>query len=167
MQTSPDGGVYAARGPDHDLGETSRGHAPEYAHLARRLGVSKMTIQRIWKAHGLQPHRVKRFKLSRDPHFVEKLRDVVGLYLNPPRTVPCLRPRNPESIAQRIPRAAGAARFSGLLPCASGPRESSSGNKTKQVLLLQLLIFLTRSNSSCLQIMPVLRRLDPHWTCFV
>lgn len=52
--------------------------------LARRLGVSKMTIQRIWKAHGLQPHRVKRFKLSRDAHFVEKLRDVVGLYLNPP-----------------------------------------------------------------------------------
>ena len=52
--------------------------------LARRLGVSKMTIQRIWKAHGLQPHRVKRFKLSHDPHFVEKLRDVVGLYLNPP-----------------------------------------------------------------------------------
>ncbi len=52
--------------------------------LAQRLGVSKMTIQRIWKAHGLQPHRVKRFKLSRDPHFVEKLRDVAGLYLNPP-----------------------------------------------------------------------------------
>lgn len=52
--------------------------------LARHLGVSKMAIQRIWKAHGLQPHRVKRFKLSRDPHFVEKLRDVVGLYLNPP-----------------------------------------------------------------------------------
>jgi transposase len=52
--------------------------------LARHLHVSKMAIQRIWKAHGLQPHRVKTFKLSRDPHFVEKLRDVVGLYLNPP-----------------------------------------------------------------------------------
>ena len=52
--------------------------------LARHLGVSKMAIQRIWKAHGLQPHRVQPFKLSRDPHFVEKLRDVVGLYLNPP-----------------------------------------------------------------------------------
>ena len=43
-----------------------------------------MAIQRVWKAHGLQPHRVKTFKLSRDKHFVEKLRDVVGLYLNPP-----------------------------------------------------------------------------------
>ena len=52
--------------------------------LAEQMGVSKMTIQRIWKANGLQPHRVKTFKLSRDPHFVEKLRDVVGLYLNPP-----------------------------------------------------------------------------------
>ena len=52
--------------------------------LAEQMGVSKMTIQRIWKANGLQPHRVKTFKLSRDPRFVEKLRDVVGLYLNPP-----------------------------------------------------------------------------------
>jgi transposase len=43
-----------------------------------------MAVQRIWKAHGLQPHRVETFKLSRDPRFVEKLRDVVGLYLNPP-----------------------------------------------------------------------------------
>jgi hypothetical protein len=52
--------------------------------LAGHLGVSKMAIQRIWKAHGLQPHRMKTFKLSRDPRFVEKLRDVVGFYLNPP-----------------------------------------------------------------------------------
>jgi len=52
--------------------------------LAEQVGVSKMTIQRIWKANGLQPHRVKTFKLSRDPQFVKKLRDVVGLYLNPP-----------------------------------------------------------------------------------
>ena len=52
--------------------------------LATHLGVSKMTVQRIWKAHGLQPHRVETFKLSRDPRFVEKLRDVVGLYLDPP-----------------------------------------------------------------------------------
>jgi len=52
--------------------------------LAAHLGVSKMTVQRIWKAHGLQPYRVETFKLSRDPQFVEKLRDVVGLYMNPP-----------------------------------------------------------------------------------
>src|SRR5205823_11548953 len=42
------------------------------------------TIQRLWDAHGLKPHRVRSFKLSRAPRFVEKLTDVVGLYLNPP-----------------------------------------------------------------------------------
>jgi len=52
--------------------------------MARTQGVSPATVQRIWDAHGLQPHRVKSFKFSRDPHFVRKLRDVVGLYLNPP-----------------------------------------------------------------------------------
>jgi hypothetical protein len=41
-------------------------------------------VQRIWRAHGLQPHRVRQFKLSNDPKFVEKLRDVVGLYVSPP-----------------------------------------------------------------------------------
>ena len=52
--------------------------------MARAQGVSSATVQRIWQAHGLQPHRVKTFKLSTDTHFVEKLTDVVGLYLNPP-----------------------------------------------------------------------------------
>jgi transposase len=52
--------------------------------MARAHGVSAATVQRIWRAHGLQPHRSERFKLSRDPEFVPKLRDVVGLYLNPP-----------------------------------------------------------------------------------
>jgi transposase len=52
--------------------------------MARAQGLSRMTVQRIWKQHGLQPHRVETFKLSRDPQFVEKLRDVVGLYLDPP-----------------------------------------------------------------------------------
>jgi transposase len=52
--------------------------------MAKAQGLSRMTVQRIWKQHGLQPHRVETFKLSRDPQFVEKLRDVVGLYLNPP-----------------------------------------------------------------------------------
>jgi transposase len=52
--------------------------------MAAAVGVSKATVSRIWRAHGLKPHRVKTFKVSNDPHFVEKLRDVVGLYLNPP-----------------------------------------------------------------------------------
>jgi len=53
--------------------------------LAEKLGVSHMTIQRVWKAHNLQPHRTRSFKLSKDPHFEEKLVDVVGLYMNPPQ----------------------------------------------------------------------------------
>ena len=52
--------------------------------MARAQGVSPATVQRIWDANGLQPHRTRTFKLSRDKHFVEKLTDVVGLYLNPP-----------------------------------------------------------------------------------
>lgn len=47
--------------------------------------VSKSTVSTIWRSHHLEPHRVKRFKLSRDPRFLEKLTDVVGLYLNPPQ----------------------------------------------------------------------------------
>jgi hypothetical protein len=51
---------------------------------AQQLGISVSSVQRIWRAHGLQPHRVRQFKLSRDRQFVEKLRDVVGLYVDPP-----------------------------------------------------------------------------------
>jgi len=52
--------------------------------MAKAQGVSPATVARIWQAHGLKPHRVKTFKLSNDKRFVEKLTDVVGLYLNPP-----------------------------------------------------------------------------------
>ena len=52
--------------------------------MAAAQAVSPATVQRIWDAHGLQPHRTESFKLSRDKQFVEKLADVVGLYLNPP-----------------------------------------------------------------------------------
>ena len=52
--------------------------------MADAQGVSEATVRRIWKQHGLKPHLSKTFKLSRDPQFVEKLYDVVGLYLNPP-----------------------------------------------------------------------------------
>lgn len=53
-------------------------------HMAQQVGVSKSHVSRIWHAHGLAPHRVDYFKISTDPLFVEKLRDVVGLYLDPP-----------------------------------------------------------------------------------
>lgn len=52
--------------------------------MAEYHGVSPSTIHQIWDAHGLQPHRVETFKLSKDPDFVDKLTDVVGLYMNPP-----------------------------------------------------------------------------------
>jgi transposase len=52
--------------------------------MAKAQGVSPATVQRIWDAHGLRPHRIRTFKLSNDPRFTEKLTDVVGLYLNPP-----------------------------------------------------------------------------------
>src|ERR1044071_8297236 len=52
--------------------------------MAEKFGVSNATVSRIWDAHGLQPHRVETFKLSKDKRFVEKLTDVVGVYLNPP-----------------------------------------------------------------------------------
>lgn len=53
--------------------------------MAQRAGVHQMTISRLWRAHGLKPHLVETFKLSTDPEFVTKLRDVVGLYLDPPK----------------------------------------------------------------------------------
>jgi transposase len=52
--------------------------------MARAQGLSEATVRRIWKQHHLKPHLTKTFKLSRDPQFLEKLRDVVGLYMNPP-----------------------------------------------------------------------------------
>ena len=52
--------------------------------MAKATGVSTTSVHRIWGAFGLQPHRVETFKLSTDPMFVEKVRDIVGLYLDPP-----------------------------------------------------------------------------------
>ncbi len=52
--------------------------------LARRCGLSQSAVSRIWRAFALQPHRTETFKLSRDPLFIEKVRDIVGLYLHPP-----------------------------------------------------------------------------------
>jgi len=52
--------------------------------MAKAQGISRMAVQRIWKQHNLKPHLIRSFKISRDKHFVEKLYDVVGLYLNPP-----------------------------------------------------------------------------------
>ncbi len=52
--------------------------------MAKEVGVSDSTVRRVWKRHGLKPHLVRTFKVSNDPKFIEKLEDVVGLYMNPP-----------------------------------------------------------------------------------
>lgn len=79
-----------------------RRHAPnqagwrdalEHAHEGPRSRCQQNTIQRAWQNHGLKPHLTKSFKLSRDPNFLEKLTDVVGVYLTPPQNavVLCVR----------------------------------------------------------------------------
>jgi transposase len=62
-------------------GETTHWTAPA---MAKAIGVSVSSVQRVWRKHGLQPHRIRQFKLSNDKRFAEKLRDVVGLYIAPP-----------------------------------------------------------------------------------
>jgi len=63
------------------LQETPEGHTHwSRATMAAATGLSESTIGRIWREHGLKPHRVSSFKLSNDPRFAEKLRDIVGLY---------------------------------------------------------------------------------------
>ena len=52
--------------------------------MAQATKLSQSAVSRIWRAFGLQPHRTETFKLSSDPLFIEKVRDIVGLYLNPP-----------------------------------------------------------------------------------
>jgi len=73
-----------------DIVETTMNSKPRAAThwsvrtMAKEKGVSRMTVWRVWKAHNLKPHRIENFKFSKDPNFVEKLRDVVGLYMSPP-----------------------------------------------------------------------------------
>ena len=62
-------------------GETTHWTA---AAMAKVVGISISSVQRVWQAHKLRPHRVRHFKLSTDPEFVTKLRDIVGLYVDPP-----------------------------------------------------------------------------------
>ncbi len=54
------------------------------AMMAAEVGISESAVRRIWRSHGLQPHRWRQFKLSGDPNFVDELRDAVGLYVDPP-----------------------------------------------------------------------------------
>jgi transposase len=87
--------------------------------MAREMSMSQGSISRIWRAFGLQPHRAESFKLSTDPLFVEKVRDVVGLYLDPPEraVVLCV---DEKSQIQAL------ARFSPILPMLVGTPERRS-----------------------------------------
>ena len=71
--------------------------------MAKEVEISPSSVRRIWKGHGLQPHRVRAFKLSNDPKFAEKLKEVVGLYIDPPAHATCSastrRARSKPSIA--------------------------------------------------------------------
>ena len=74
---------------DRVIGLTLKAAPGEVTHwtgaaMAKASGISVSSVQRIWRRHGLQPHRIRTFKLSNDKQFAEKLRDVVGLYVDPP-----------------------------------------------------------------------------------
>src|ERR1051325_6107546 len=71
------------------LDTTLQTRPPDATHwsvrtLARHLGVTRTVVHEVWQKYDVQPHRVERFKLSNDPNFEEKVRDIVGLYLNHP-----------------------------------------------------------------------------------
>jgi transposase len=70
----------------HKTTQEKPAHATHWSTrtMAAAVGLSAATVRRIWRKHGLKPHRVETFKVSTDPHFAEKLENIVGLYLNPP-----------------------------------------------------------------------------------
>jgi transposase len=92
--------------------------------LARQLGMSQSAISRIWRAFGLKPHLVDTFKLSTDPQFIEKVRDVVGLYLNPPEAALVLCVDEKTSV-QALDRAAP------ILPLLPGTPQRASHDDTR------------------------------------
>src|SRR3954470_2957211 len=122
--------------------------------MAKASGVSASSVQRIWRAFSLQPHRTETFKLSTDPQFVEKVRDIVGLYLDPPdkalvicvdeksqiqaldRTQPLL-PMRPGQIEQRThdyERHGTTTLFAGLIAAVTAPTDVKAGTVIGQCM---------------------------------
>jgi hypothetical protein len=99
--------------------------------LARHLGLTRTLVHGIWQKYDIQPHRVERFKLSNDPHFEEKVRDVVGLYLNPPdrALVLCVDEKSQIQALDRtapiLPLRAGCRSGRRMITNATGPRRCS------------------------------------------
>ena len=91
--------------------------------MAKEVGLTQTAVSRIWRAFGLKPHRQDTFKLSNDPLFVEKVHDVVGLYLNPPEraVVLCVDEKSQIQALDRTPRSC---RCSPASP--SAPRTTTS-----------------------------------------
>ncbi len=92
FRDAPRGKAFAAVSPEQVAAvveRTLREVPPAATHrtlrsMATVTGLAPSTIHRIWRQHGLRPHRIETFKLSNDPRFIEKVRDIVGLYVNPP-----------------------------------------------------------------------------------
>jgi transposase len=89
---------------------TTRQRPPNATHwstrtMAAAAGISAASVRRIWRAHGLKPHRVETFQISNDPAFAEKLEDIVGLYLHPPEhaLVLCVDEKSPMQALDRTP----------------------------------------------------------------
>ena len=89
--------------------------------MAAATGMSQTAVSRIWRAFGLKPHQVETFKLSPDPQFIDKVRDIVGLYLNPPEAavVLCV---DEKSQIQALDRTAPVLPLMPGVPAAAHPR---------------------------------------------
>ena len=100
--------------------------------MAAATGMSQTAVSRIWRAFGLKPHRTEHFKLSPDPQFVDKVRDIVGLYLNPPEAAVVLCVDEKSQIQALDRTRAGPAADARACPsatptttCATAPRTST------------------------------------------
>ena len=98
--------------------------------LAKATGVSPMSVHRLWQAFGLQLHRTKTFKLSPDPLLIDKVRDIVGLYLNPPQHAAALLHEGPARVGRRGPHFSGPSAGATLQGCSRrsipGTRQSTA-----------------------------------------
>jgi transposase len=151
--------------------------------LARELGLSQSAVSRIWRAFGLQPHRQQTWKLSRDPQFVAKVRDVVGLYLDPPeravvlcvdvksqiqaleRTAPILPllPGTPERASHDYKRS-GTSSLYAALDIATGKVIGSLHNRHRALEFKQFLSRLDREVPAELEIHLILDNASTHKT---
>ena len=151
--------------------------------IAREVGLTQSAVHRIWKAFGLQPHRQETWKLSKDPQFIEKVRDVVGLYLNPPeravvlcvdeksqiqaldRTAPILPmlPGTPQRATHDYKRA-GTSSLYATLDIASGKVIGSLHNRHRAIEFKQFLQTLDREVPAALDVHVILDNASTHKT---